>query len=344
MLRNCFLAMAVGCLLPALAAGEPYAAVQVLNRGTLPLVETDSVQQWRYIPDFIRGSSVHSLPLISFPADSPANGMADWTVTESGKMWIAANYDYQGNSGGGWLEEQTTRDELEAQGWLYRGDMRHGSGGLFRLFEKQVTAGEQYHLRVGKYTPPWAITGTALTGTLPSAATPWPEYGQVAVADFNPVPLDASHTNFAVIPESLQGGTIFSEIRRPSGAITDFKALADGRVYLAGYWGYDGNSEGDWDDYRLSLPQMEAEGWTHFEQMTDKDGRVWDVIYKDLQAGQTYSLRFNKYSSPLVVLAPVPEPGTLALAGVGACGVVLTMRRKTRPLANRRQALSRNCS
>ncbi len=315
----------------------PFAAVDVVNRGPLPLIEGDSPTTWRYLPDLIRGSTIYSDPLVFFPPDSSTTGVADFTVTQSGTIYIAAHYDYEGNSGGDWQPERQTREELLADGWSYDGDMRYGNGALFRLFERTVTAGDVYHLRVNKYTPPYIIVPTSQTGITPSNAAPWPVYGPVAVADFTPTTLGSSvvfdnlgpeeDVTFNSVPNILQGLTIFSDARRLPGRILDFTVVQDTSALLVAYWGYDGNGDGDWDDYRQTLPELKSQGWKHITQMTDAQGRVWDVIQKNLHTGETYSIRTNKYTMPRLLIGVVPEPSTWLLALVGAAALVGIRRR-----------------
>jgi hypothetical protein len=306
------------------SAAGPIAGVEVLNRGPTSLVEGDSTSTWRYLPDFIRGSTIYSVPLVPLPGDNPASGKAHFKITQSGTLYIAAAYDYQGNASGGWIDEQTTRPELEAEGWSYTADMRYGDGRVFRLFEKQVTAGSEFALRVNKYVPPFAITETPQTGSTPSQAAPWPEYGPVAVADFTPVSLGDPISGFTNVPAELVDSLIFSQFRRPSGAISDFRALADTKLLLAAHFGYEGTDEGDWDDDALSLADLLAQGWTKVGQMQDSaNDRTWDILEKNVQAGDTFSLRVNKYSAPYVIVAAVPEPSTLMLALCGALALGL---------------------
>ncbi len=292
-------------------------SVSVVGRGPVPLLEAEGTDAWRYIPDFIRGSTIFTDPLVPVPNGDPASGVVDFSVTESGTLYIVADYNYEGNTSGGWTAEAKSREQLIAEGWAYSGDIRYGNGFLMRLFSKEVTAGDNFHLRVNKYIPPYVILPTKQSGNTPSAATPWPVFGDVAVADFLPTTLDPDHTEFADIPTALEGLSIFSEVRRLSGGITDFRAEHDTNVYLAAFWGYDGNEEGDWDDYRLTLDQILAQGWTKFGQLTDKGGRTWDVVQKQLQAGDTLSIRTNKYTAPYVIVGAIPEPSTWALFGIG---------------------------
>ena len=306
----CALVLATRC-----CAAGPIAGVEVLNRGPTSLVEGDSTTTWRYLPDFIRGSTIYSVPLVPLPGDNPASGKAHFKITQTGRLYIAAAYDYQGNASGGWIDEQTTRPELEADGWSYTADMRYGDGRVFRLFKKEVAAGAEFDLRVNKYVPPFAITETPQTGSTPSQAAPWPEYGPVAVADFTPVSLGDPTSGFTNVPSELVDSFIFSQFRRPSGAISDFKALDDTKLLLAAHFGYEGTDEGDWDDDALSLADMQALGWVKVGQMQESaNDRIWDILEKNVQAGDTFSLRVNKYNAPYVIVAAVPEPKTLVLA------------------------------
>jgi hypothetical protein len=317
------LAPALVLLLGTALQGVEIAAVNVENRGPTALVEGDSTTMWRYVPDFVRGSSIHSVPLVSLPTDDVASGRANIQVVQPGRLHLAADYGYEGNTSGDWTAECTTRPQLEAAGWSYEGDMRYGDGRLYRLFQKDVTVGEQVPVRVNKYWPPFAIVDTAATGVTASHAAPWPTYGALAVADFTPVPLTSTGSGFVAVPPELQDSWIFSVPRRPSGGITDFTVLVDTEVRLAGYFGYEGNSEGDWDDYRLTLPDLQSRGWTPIAQLTASDGQIWDVVEKDLHAGETYSLRVNKYSAPYVVALSVPEPAPLILLVVALATALL---------------------
>ena len=302
----------------SIASGDTAASVSVLNRAPTLLVEGDSTTTWRYIPDFIRGSVIYSTPTVPIPSGDPAAGVAEITVTQSGKLYIAADYGYEGNSSGGWTDTRITREELEAMGWLYDADMRYGDGRTFRLFEKEVTAGEVLDLRVNKYVPPFAITTWQYTGNVPSQAAPWPTYGPVAVADFTPFKLDSAFSGFTNVPDELKDYWAFGVERRPSDGITDFSVIQDSKVLLAGFFGYEGNDEGDWNDYRLTLADMLTTGWTPTGQMTDLQGRVWDIIEKDLHAGDTFSLRFNKYTAPMVMVSAIPEASSVLLTGASA--------------------------
>ncbi len=278
---------------------RPNAAVVVEHLSPRTLREGDDNSSWRWIPSFLRGADIHSV-------GTGHNGVSNFKVSRSGTLYMAAHYGYEGNSSGGWTKERVTFEELVDQGWTYVVNMKHGNGCVFRIFRREVEAGEHYRIRVNKYSLPCLITLNSQAGTLLSAETPWPVFGPVALSDFTPQPLHPSSGNtpgaFKQVPSSLRGMTIFSEERRPHAGVLEFHVIDETRVYLAGFWGYEGNHRGDWDDERMTLQQMIDLGWKHVEDMVLANGRVYNVLTKVLPAGQTHRIRCNKYSPPLLML------------------------------------------
>lgn len=265
------------------------------------LTEGESAGNWRWMPDFIRGSEIHSVNA-GHPAGI-AGGAISFTVTSPETLFLAAHYGYEGNPSGGWTLTRTTRAELEADGWAYRGDMKNQDARVYRLFEKDVDAG-QYDLRVNKYSPPLLITTTSQTGTLPSNETPWPTFGPLSMSEFDPIELQETTTpgdGFTYVPEALRGKNIFSEERRPHNGELEFRVHENTTVYLAGHFGYEGNNEGDWDDDRLTQSDLLNLGWTYVDFMTRHDGRQFDVYQRNVYAGEEYRLRVNKYTAPLLI-------------------------------------------
>ena len=89
-------------------------------------------------------------------------------------------------------------------------------------------------------------------------------------------------------------------------------------------FGYEGNNQGDWDEFRKTLPDLLSEGWAATgATLTASNGRIWDVLQKDVHAGELYTIRTNKYSTPLLI---IPEPATLGLLMIGGL-VLLRLRR-----------------
>ena len=310
------LALCVVVLVVVGSASDSRSAVVVAGLDPQLLIEGEAPGNWRWMPDLIRGSDIHSLN-VGHPGYIDG-GAISYTVTEPGTLYLAAHYGYEGNPSGGWTDTRVTRAELEADGWAYRGDMKNQDARVYRLFEKNVEVG-QYDLRVNKYGPPLLIATTPQTGNVPSNETPWPTFGPLSVSEFNPVELQVTTTpgeGFTHVPESLRGKNIFSEERRPHNGELEFRVHEDTTVYLAGSFGYEGNNEGDWDDYRLTQSDLLNQGWAYVDFMTRHDGRQFDVYQRDVYAGESYWLRVNKYLPPLLITdstQPIPEPSSLVV-------------------------------
>ena len=56
--------------------------------------------RWARVPNELVGASIFATP------PTGANGTADFKVTNGGQIYLALNYDYQGNGSGGWTEER----------------------------------------------------------------------------------------------------------------------------------------------------------------------------------------------------------------------------------------------
>lgn len=319
-LTSC-LAAVVGLLGAGQVEAAGWAQVDVTTLDPQLLVEGENPGNWRWMPDLIRGSDIHSLNAGN-PAGSDG-GIISYTVTAPGTLYLAAHYGYEGNTSGGWTASRSTRAELEAEGWVYRDDMKRLDARVYRLFEKDVAAGD-YDLRVNKYEPPLLITGTPQTGNVLSSETPWPSFGPLSVSDFTPVELLQSATpgeGYPYVPEALRGADIFSEVRRPAGGELEFRVHEDTTVHLAGYFGYEGNTRGDWYDDRLTQSDLLDLGWTYVDDIIRHDGNHLEVFRRDVYAGEAYRLRVNKYGPPLLIHTPVPEPSTFVLLAMGAVGL-----------------------
>ncbi len=90
-------------------------------------------------------------------------GIADFTVTRSGYLLLACNFDYQGNESGEWQKEAWDERKFKLKGWKALKNSALG-GALIQsdkreqiLFWKKVSAGERFVLRCNKYDPPYPI-------------------------------------------------------------------------------------------------------------------------------------------------------------------------------------------
>ena len=80
---------------------------------------------------------------------------------ESGYLYMAINYSYQGNASGGWTAERWSKQQFKDAGWSpVEGEIEGPSGNdqqVHELVGKHVKKGEVYKLRCNKYMPPFPI-------------------------------------------------------------------------------------------------------------------------------------------------------------------------------------------
>jgi hypothetical protein len=79
---------------------------------------------------------------------------------------VACNYSYQGNSSGGWTDEQWLRADFYRDGWK-EADPENLGGRLVLIgnreqviFVKKAEAGDSGRLRCNKYNPPFFLLCT----------------------------------------------------------------------------------------------------------------------------------------------------------------------------------------
>ena len=301
-------------------AGADFAQVDVPTLNQQLLIESESSGGWRQIPDALRGSMIHSVS--NGHPTGVAGGVVNFDVTQTGLIYLVCHWGYEGNTSGGWTGDRLFMDGLIGLGWSYFDDMKSQGGRRYRVLSKTVSSGEHYQIRVNKYGPPWPITLTTESGTLVNPLPPWPQFGALRVADLDPTDLvlGNSEHNFTAIDSELENQTIFSVQRRITGGELEFEVITDTTVQMAAHFGYEGNNEGDWDEFRQTLGDLVSEGWTNTGRtLTASDGRTWDVLEKQVYAGELYNIRVNKYSTPLLI---IPEPATLGLLLVGGLAVL----------------------
>jgi hypothetical protein len=141
---------------------EPYrkgaAEIEVVHMTPSPLVESSDKKGWLKVPPmFVKYGAIVYMP----PGDGEGKAMI--TVTKEGYLFLACNYDYQGNSSGNWQEEVWDEKKFKSKGWRVMSKVEMGSE-LIRgdekkhvVFMKQVKKGESLTLRCNKYSPPYPI-------------------------------------------------------------------------------------------------------------------------------------------------------------------------------------------
>ena len=144
----------------AIVDAKPAAVKMMLLKPTR-LVEAESVEKaentekgrWARVPNALLGASIYATPRTG------ANGIADFTVTKTGQIYLALNYDYQGNGSGGWTEERWMAADFMAAGWAQVRDaqMVAWNNRTYSVFTRKVEKGEKFRLRCNKYEPPFVI-------------------------------------------------------------------------------------------------------------------------------------------------------------------------------------------
>ena len=106
------------------------------------------------VPEVLRGAKVFSGSPIKH------NGVADFKASAAGRVYLACNYDYQGNRSGGWIEERWMPEQFVENGWsLVQGlELVSWENRSYVVFTKELKAGESGRLRCNKYDPPYFIT------------------------------------------------------------------------------------------------------------------------------------------------------------------------------------------
>jgi hypothetical protein len=122
--------------------------------------------------------------------------------------------------------------------------------------------------------------------------------------------------------------------------LLDFTVTSTGPVWMltTTRFGGGGNSSGDWIPELTSEAQLEADGWSIIETgfVSGPNNNSTDILDYDLfqlqgTAGQTFSIRTEKYQSPIILQGTsdfaLPEPGMMSLIVVGCAPGLLRRRR-----------------
>lgn len=141
----------------AIAKAPP--EIAVLQMKVKPLVVSADKDGWARIPDMLsqRGAVIY------MPDDGHL-GVADIQVISDGYLFIACNWDYQGNQSGDWDKDAWDERKFKSKGWdkLTKGELggeliRNNNGRVQTVFVKRVKKGDTFRLRCNKYDPPYPI-------------------------------------------------------------------------------------------------------------------------------------------------------------------------------------------
>ena len=134
------------------------ATISVLNMQPVPLVISADKNGWARIPPFL---SNHGATI--FTPSASTNGVADIEIQADGYLFLACNWDYQGNQSGDWEKDRWTESKFKSKGWVrlskneLGGELVKNDNRAQMLFFKKVKKGENLRLRCNKYDPPYPI-------------------------------------------------------------------------------------------------------------------------------------------------------------------------------------------
>jgi hypothetical protein len=138
----------------AIAPKKPGAIKAMISTAEkLALSEKDAGGKWARVPEILLGALIYTGDW------KRSNGVADFKVTQSGRIFLALNYDYQGNGSGNWTEDRLLAGQFMARGWAQvRGaEMVAWNNRSFSIFTRVCEQGEHFRLRCNKYEPPYVI-------------------------------------------------------------------------------------------------------------------------------------------------------------------------------------------
>ena len=141
------------------AIAKPPPEIAVLKMQAKRLAVSADKNGWARVPDMLaqRGAVIY-MP------DSEHLGVADIQVISDGYLFIACNWDYQGNKSGDWDKDAWDERKFKTKGWdkLTKGELggeliSNNNGRLQTVFVKRVKKGDAFRLRCNKYDPPYPI-------------------------------------------------------------------------------------------------------------------------------------------------------------------------------------------
>ena len=99
----------------------------------------------------LEGTMVHN---------SGVSGVAIVRAHQKGPIYVAASWDYDGNSSGQWTEERWLKEDFEKNGWKEIGTVKiphRGHEQEHTLFSRMCNKGDHFRLRTRKYGAPFVF-------------------------------------------------------------------------------------------------------------------------------------------------------------------------------------------
>ncbi|MEX2578153.1 MAG: hypothetical protein WD342_03775 [Verrucomicrobiales bacterium] len=143
------------------------------------------------------------------------------------------------------------------------------------------------------------------------AATLATNPARIEAARMTEVPLVLSEVKKGWIEIPLLLKTWSATIFKPDAdqlGVARIKVLESGYLLLACNFDYQGNRSGDWTREVMSRNDFLKGGWKELEasrlggELIQQDNRSQVIFYKQVQKGETFSLRCNKYDPPYPIL------------------------------------------
>jgi hypothetical protein len=141
---------------------------------------------------------------------------------------------------------------------------------------------------------------------------------EITVVNCEAVPLTAGPEkgSFLKLPPKLEGALVFKESGgKKIGNTADFTVVKEGYLFVAAHYGYQGNSQGDWDEKRWTEAEFKKNGWEELSgkkmggPLIDNSNSEWKVFAKRVRPKDSMRLVVNKYGPPkLIVLTGTKKP------------------------------------
>lgn len=176
------------------------------------------------------------------PQTKVANGVLRFRVVKSGRLYLIANWQWQGNQEGGWLEDRLTKEQLIEQGWQDLGPSAWDKE--VYILTRRVTEGESYAIRTNKYWPPYLVIPTSQgtpSSRPPAVATKEPAFEFAAPPTptlpsapkpTTPPPTQAKHTPFQLLHTLRGHEDIVTSVAQGHTGNNLFSASRDGTIKI----------------------------------------------------------------------------------------------------------------
>ncbi len=132
--------------------------ITVLFMKPKPLVVNEEKIGWARVPAMFSDRDA-----VIYMPENEHLGAADIQVMSDGYLFLACNWDYQGNQSGDWATEAWDEQKFQSEGWKkltkeeLGGDLIRNNNRVQKVFVKAVKKGEALRLRCNKYDPPYPI-------------------------------------------------------------------------------------------------------------------------------------------------------------------------------------------